>query len=154
MYSILKNIQHGRAYNSDHQMVLAEKIIQDIGNNNIKLVIVDSLIAYFRAEYVGRGNLATRQQKLNQHLHALLKLVEVYNVAIIVTNQVQSQPDMFFGDPISPVGGHILAHASHTRIYLRKSKGEGRIARIVDSPLPPESETVFAITQDGIVDIS
>ncbi len=151
--SILKNIQHGRAYNSDHQMVLVEKIIQDIGENNIKLVIVDSLIAHFRAEYVGRGTLAARQQKLNQHLHTLLKLAEVYNIAIIVTNQVHSQPDMFFGDPISPVGGHILAHASHTRVYLRKSKGERRIARIVDSPLLPESETVFAITSDGIVDI-
>ena len=151
--SILKHIKHGRAYNSDHQMVLAEKIIQDLANNNIKLVIVDSLIAHFRAEFVGRGTLASRQQKLNQHLHTLLKLAEVYNVAVIVTNQVHSQPDMFFGDPTSPVGGHILAHASHTRLYLRKSKGERRIARIVDSPLLPESETVFAITHNGIVDV-
>ncbi|MHA2075651.1 MAG: DNA repair and recombination protein RadA [Candidatus Hodarchaeales archaeon] len=153
VHSVLKHIQHGRAYNSDHQMVLAEKIIQDLGENNIKLVIVDSLIAHFRAEFVGRGTLASRQQKLNQHLHTLLKLAEVYNVAVVVTNQVHSQPDTFFGDPISPVGGHILAHASHTRVYLRKSKGERRIARIVDSPLLPESETVFAIIEDGIVDI-
>jgi len=114
---------------------------------------VDSLIAHFRAEFVGRGTLAARQQKLNQHLHSLLKLGEVSNVAVIVTNQVHSQPDMFFGDPTMPVGGHILAHVSHTRIYLRKSKGERRIARIVDSPLLPESETVFAITEKGIVDV-
>jgi DNA repair protein RadA len=152
--SMLKHIYHGRAYNSDHQMVLAENIIKDITTNNVKLVIVDSLISHFRAEFVGRGTLASRQQKLNQHLHTLLKLAEVYNVAVIVTNQVHSKPDMFFGDPTAPVGGHILAHASHTRIYLRKSKGERRIARIVDSPLLPESETVFAITQNGIVDIN
>jgi DNA repair protein RadA len=151
--SVLKYIYHGRAYNSDHQMVLAENIIHDAPVSNIKLVIVDSLIAHFRAEFVGRGTLAARQQKLNQHLHTLLKLAEVNKVAVIVTNQVQSQPDMFFGDPTAPVGGHILAHVSHTRIYLRKSKGERRIARIVDSPLLPESEAVFAITKDGIVDV-
>ena len=150
---VLKHIFHGRAYNSDHQMVLVENIIKDAQFKNIKLVIVDSLIAHFRAEFVGRGTLAARQQKLNQHLHSLLKLGEVSNVAVIVTNQVHSQPDMFFGDPTMPVGGHILAHVSHTRIYLRKSKGERRIARIVDSPLLPESETVFAITEKGIVDV-
>ena len=152
--SVLKHIFHGRAYNSDHQMVLVENVIKDAPSENIKLVIVDSLIAHFRAEFVGRGTLAARQQKLNQHLHSLLKLAEMSNVAVIVTNQVHSQPDMFFGDPTMPVGGHILAHVSHTRIYLRKSKGERRIARIVDSPLLPESETVFALTEDGIVDIS
>ena len=152
--TMLEHIHHGRAYNSDHQMVLAENIIKDLPINNVKIVIVDSLIAHFRAEFVGRGTLAARQQKLNQHLHTLLKLAEVYNIAVIVTNQVHSQPDMFFGDPTAPVGGHILAHASHTRTYLRKSKGERRIARIVDSPLLPESETVFAITQDGIVDVN
>ena len=150
---VLKHILHGRAYNSDHQMVLVENIIKDAPSKNIKLVIVDSLIAHFRAEFVGRGTLAARQQKLNQHLHSLLKLAEVSNVAVIVTNQVHSQPDMFFGDPTMPVGGHILAHVSHTRIYLRKSKGERRIARIVDSPLLPESETVFALTEEGIVDV-
>ncbi|UCG03721.1 MAG: DNA repair and recombination protein RadA [Candidatus Heimdallarchaeota archaeon] len=150
---VLKHIFHGRAYNSDHQMVLVENIIKDAPSKNVKLVIVDSLIAHFRAEFVGRGTLAARQQKLNQHLHSLLKLAEVSNVAVIVTNQVHSQPDMFFGDPTMPVGGHILAHVSHTRIYLRKSKGERRIARIVDSPLLPESETVFAITEEGIGDV-
>jgi DNA repair protein RadA len=152
--SVLKNVYHGRAYNSDHQMVLAEKIAEEAQVKNIKLVVVDSLISHFRAEYIGRGTLATRQQKLNQHIHTLLKLAEVCNIAVIITNQVHAQPDMFFGDPTAPVGGHILAHASHTRIYLRKSKGERRIARIVDSPLLPESEAIFAITKDGIVDVN
>ncbi len=151
---VLKNIMHGRAYNSDHQMVLAEKSAQDSQTEPIGLVVVDSLISHFRAEYVGRGTLATRQQKLNQHIHTLLKLAEVGNMSVIVTNQVHSRPDMFFGDPTAPVGGHIVAHASQTRVYLRKSKGERRIARIADSPLLPENETVFAITGDGIIDIT
>lgn len=152
--NVLKNIMHGRAYNSDHQMVLAEKAAQDSQTRRIGLVIVDSLISHFRAEYVGRGTLASRQQKLNQHIHTLLKMAEVGNMAVIVTNQVHSKPDMFFGDPTAPVGGHIVAHASQTRVYLRKSKGERRIARIADSPLLPENETVFAITGDGILDVS
>jgi len=151
--SVLKHIFHGRAYTSDHQMVLAENILQNPCFNTIKLVIVDSLIAHFRAEYIGRGTLADRQQKLNQHLHSLLRLAEITGVAIIITNQVHSQPDAFFGDPTMPVGGHILAHTSHTRIYLRKSKGERRIARIVDSSLLPESEVVFQINKDGITDV-
>ncbi|MFX1283643.1 MAG: DNA repair and recombination protein RadA [Promethearchaeota archaeon] len=150
---VLKNIMHGRAYNSDHQMVLAEKVAKDSQTETIGLLIVDSLISHFRAEYVGRGTLAGRQQKLNQHIHTLLKIAEVGNLAVIVTNQVHSKPDMFFGDPTAPVGGNIVAHASHTRVYLRKSKGERRIARIADSPLLPENETVFAITGDGITDV-
>ncbi|MHA2202402.1 MAG: DNA repair and recombination protein RadA [Candidatus Hodarchaeales archaeon] len=150
---VLKNIMHGRAYNSDHQMVLAEKVAKDSQTERIGLLIVDSLISHFRAEYVGRGTLAGRQQKLNQHIHTLLKVAEVSNLAVIVTNQVHSKPDMFFGDPTAPVGGNIVAHASHTRVYLRKSKGERRIARIADSPLLPENETVFAITSDGITDV-
>ncbi|MHA1973354.1 MAG: DNA repair and recombination protein RadA [Candidatus Hodarchaeales archaeon] len=149
----LKNIMHGRAYNSDHQMVLAEKVAKDMQTQRIGLLIVDSLIAHFRAEYVGRGTLAGRQQKLNQHIHTLLKIAEVGNLTVIVTNQVHSKPDMFFGDPTAPVGGNIVAHASQTRVYLRKSKGERRIARIADSPLLPENETVFAITGEGIVDV-
>lgn len=150
---VLKNIMHGRAYNSDHQMVLAEKVAKDSQTERIGLLIVDSLISHFRAEYVGRGTLAGRQQKLNQHIHTLLKVAEVGNLSVIVTNQVHSKPDMFFGDPTAPVGGNIVAHASHTRVYLRKSKGERRIARIADSPLLPENETVFAITSEGITDV-
>lgn len=152
--TVLENILHGRAHNSDHQMVLVEKMIKDyLPTENVKLLVVDSLIAHFRAEYVGRGSLATRQQKLNQHIHSILRAAEMANLAIIVTNQVQAKPDQFFGDPTSPVGGHIVAHAAQTRVYLRKSKGERRIARIVDSPLLPENEAIFGLTADGIVDV-
>ena len=121
---------------------------------NVRLLIVDSLVSHFRAEYVGRGTLAARQQKLNQHIHTVLRAAEVGSLAVIVTNQVQAKPDQFFGDPTTPVGGHIVAHAAQTRVYLRKSKGERRIARIVDSPSLPESEAIFGVTEAGIVDVT
>jgi DNA repair protein RadA len=151
---VLESILHGRAHNSDHQMVLVEKMVKDyLPTENVKLLVVDSLISHFRAEYVGRGTLATRQQKLNQHIHTILRAAEIGNLAVIVTNQVHAKPDQFFGDPTAPVGGHIVAHAAQTRVYLRKSKGERRIARVVDSPLLPENEAIFGLTAEGIVDI-
>ena len=153
--SVLENILHGRAHNSDHQMVLVEKMMKDyLPTENVRLLIVDSLVSHFRAEYVGRGTLAARQQKLNQHIHTILRAAEMGSLAVIVTNQVQAKPDQFFGDPTSPVGGHIVAHAAQTRVYLRKSKGERRIARIVDSPSLPENEAIFGVTAAGIVDVT
>ncbi|MHA1431893.1 MAG: DNA repair and recombination protein RadA, partial [Candidatus Freyarchaeota archaeon] len=121
------NIHYARAYNSDHQLHLAqtvEDLIQE--GKNIKLIVVDSIIGHFRAEYTGRDTLAERQQKLNKHLHTLLKLSELHNLAVVVTNQVMTKPDVFFGDPTEPVGGHITAHNCTTRIYLRRSKANQR----------------------------
>lgn len=149
---ILKNIEVGRAYNSDHQMVLVDQFTDRAKNKDIRLLVVDSLTSHFRAEYVGRGTLAERQQKLNKHMHTLLRLAEINNISVLVTNQVMAKPDQFFGDPTTPIGGHIVAHACTTRVYLRKSKGNRRIARVVDSPWLPESEAVFAITENGIED--
>jgi DNA repair protein RadA len=147
---VLQNILVGRCYNSDHQITLAEKVAKDAQTENIKLLVVDSLISHFRAEYIGRGTLADRQQKLNSHIHTLLRIAEVNNLAVIATNQVHAKPDQFFGDPTAPVGGHVVAHAAQTRIMLRKSKGNRRIARIADSPLLPESEGIFQIMENGI----
>lgn len=149
---VLDNLSVARAYNSDHQMLLAEQCQQLVKEKNIKLCIVDSLTSHFRAEYVGRGMLGERQQKLNKHIHQLLALAEVHNIALVVSNQVMAKPDLLFGDPTAPIGGHIVAHACTTRIYLRKSKGDRRIARVVDSPLLAEGEAVFAIRQTGIED--
>ncbi|HKZ43325.1 MAG TPA: DNA repair and recombination protein RadA, partial [Candidatus Hodarchaeales archaeon] len=149
---ILKNILVGRCYNSDHQIALIGKVAKDAQKENIGLLVIDSLTSHFRAEYVGRGTLAERQQKLNQHLHAVLRIAEVSKIAVVATNQVHARPDQFFGDPTAPVGGHVVAHAAQTRVMLRKSKGTRRIARIVDSPLLPESEAVFSITEEGIFD--
>lgn len=111
----LKNFKAGRAFNSDHQILMAEKIEELVQQGSpIKLVIIDSLMSHFRSEFVGRGTLADRQQKLNKHMHALLKLAHTYNLAIYITNQVMAKPDTFFGDPTEAVGGHVLAHACVT----------------------------------------
>lgn len=149
---VLDNIFVARAYNSDHQILLAEKA-QDIANeHDIGLIIVDSLTAQFRSDYVGRGQLAERQQKLNQHMHTLQRLANTYNAAVVVTNQVMANPGQLFGDPTTAIGGHIISHNSAFRIYLRKSKKDKRVARLVDCPYLPEGEAVFKVDETGIID--
>ena len=149
---VLKNIQVARSENSDHQIILLERCEEVIKEHNIKLIIIDSLTSHFRADYLGRGALGERQQKLNKHVHMLQKLAEKYNLAVYVTNQVMDNPGILFGDPTTPIGGHVLAHMSTYRLYVRKSKGDKRIARLVDSPNLPEGEAVFTVTTKGIGD--
>lgn len=150
---VLKNIKVARAFNSDHQMLLAEKAEELIKQGlKVKLIVVDSLTAHFRAEFVGRGTLAERQQKLNKHMHALSKLADMYNLAVYVTNQVMAKPDQFFGDPTEAIGGHIVAHNSTYRIYLRKGKKGTRVGKLVDAPDLADNECIFKITEKGIED--
>jgi len=151
--NVLKNIKIARAYNSDHQMLLAEKVDDLIKqNHNVRLVVVDSLTAHFRAEFIGRGTLAERQQKLNRHMRDLSKLSSINNICVYVTNQVMSKPDQFFGDPTQAIGGHIVAHASTFRIYLRKGKKGSRVAKLVDSPNLIEGEANFFVEGRGLKD--
>ena len=150
---VLKNIVFGRAYNSDHQILLIKEATNIIKEKNIKLIVIDSLIGHFRSEYIGRGTLANRQQTINSHLHDLLRLCDIYpDLAVVLTNQVQSKPDVFYGNPIQAAGGNIVAHGSTIRVYLRKGKGEQRIAKVVDAPHLPEAEAIFSITGNGITD--
>jgi len=149
---VMENILYVRAVNSDHQMAVVEELRSLIPKENIGLVVIDSITSHFRAEYPGRENLAARQQKLNRHLHQLMSLAELYNVAIVITNQVMARPDVFYGDPTMAVGGHVLGHAPGIRVQLKKSRGNRRIARVVDAPHLPESEAVFVITDAGIRD--
>lgn len=149
---VLKNIHIARAENSDHQVLLIDKAEEMIVEHNIKLIVVDSFTSQFRADYVGRGALGERQQKLNRHIHVLQRLADKYNLAVYITNQVMDNPGILFGDPTRPIGGHVLAHASGVRVYLRKAKDEKRIARMVDSPNLPEGECVFKVTKDGVED--
>ncbi|MFD1565407.1 DNA repair and recombination protein RadA [Haloarchaeobius amylolyticus] len=151
----LEKIHVAKAFNSNHQMLLAEKAKELAGEHEeseypVRLLCVDSLTAHFRAEYVGRGELADRQQKLNKHLHDLDKVGNLYNCAVIVTNQVASNPDSFFGDPTQPIGGNILGHKSTFRIYLRKSKGDKRIVRLVDAPNLADGEAVMRVQDEGL----
>lgn len=150
----LKNIIVGRAFNSDHQMLMLEKTDDLVKEKNVKLIIVDSIVSHFRAEYLGREALPERQQKLNSYLHKLLRVAEIYNIPIVVTNQVVASPDTFFGPQDKPAGGNILAHLSTNRVFIRKSKRNLRIAKIIDSPYLPESECVFAISEKGIEDVN
>lgn len=149
---VLERIHVARAYNSNHQMLLVEKVLELSKEIKSSLLIVDSLTAHFRAEYVGRGALADRQQKLNKHMHDLLRWGDLNNGTVCVTNQVSAKPDAFFGDPTRPIGGHIVGHTATFRIYLRKSKGPKRIARLIDSPHLPEGEAVFTVSEQGIRD--
>jgi DNA repair protein RadA len=151
--SVLKNILVARAFNSDHQMLLLEKVGDLIKNGEpIKLVIIDSLTAHFRAEFAGRGQLADRQQKLNRYLHDLMKLAETHNLAVYVTNQVMANPAQMFGDPTTAIGGNIVGHASTYRIYLRRGKKGSRVAKLIDSPNLPDNETIFWVTNSGVCD--
>ncbi len=151
----LKNIKVARAFNSDHQMLLTEKVEELITKKglDVKLVIVDSLTAHFRAEFIGRGTLADRQQKLNKHMRMLSKLATVHNLCVYMTNQVMAKPDQFFGDPTEAIGGHIVGHNSTFRIYLRKGKKGSRVAKLIDSPNLPDSECCFIIKEEGICDV-
>ncbi|MBU1104044.1 MAG: DNA repair and recombination protein RadA [Nanoarchaeota archaeon] len=150
---VLKNILVARAFNSDHQILLIDKISELIKEGEpIKLIIIDSLTAHFRAEFAGRGQLADRQQKLNRYLHNLMKMSEQHNVAIFVTNQVMANPGMMFGDPTTPIGGNILGHASTYRLYFRRGKAGSRVAKLIDSPNLPENECQFWLTEAGIRD--
>jgi len=154
---VLKNIHVARAYNSNHQILLVEKageLANELKNTEkpIRLMIIDSATAHFRSEYVGRGTLANRQQKINKHLHDALRFADINNAVAMITNQVMVRPDAFFGDPTRPIGGHIVGHTATFRIYLRKSKGEKRIAKLVDSPNLPEAEAVFSVSKAGIGD--
>jgi DNA repair protein RadA len=148
---VLDRIIVARAYNSAHQILILEEAGPIIKENNIKLIVADSAAGLFRAEYLGRGTLSERQQRLNKFVHLLVRTAETYNCAAIATNQVMSSPDVFFGDPTRPIGGHIIAHTSTYRVYFKKS-GKKRIARMVDSPHHPEQEVIFMLTEAGISD--
>jgi DNA repair protein RadA len=150
-----KNIIYAEAFNSDHQILVLEKADKVIQENKVKLIIVDSLTAHFRSEYLGREMLAERQQKLNSHLHRLVRLSRAFNACAVVTNQVMSRPDQFFAMAVEAVGGHIVSHSSHTRVFLRRTaSGPVRICRLVSSPYLPEGERIFKITEEGIKDIT
>jgi len=153
--AFLDQIHVAKAFNSNHQILLAEKAKELAGEHEetewpVRVVCVDSLTAHFRAEYVGRGELAERQQKLNKHLHDLMRIGDLYNTAILVTNQVAANPDSYFGDPTQPIGGNILGHTSTFRIYLRKSKGDKRIVRLVDAPNLADGEGVMRVKGEGL----
>ncbi len=151
---VLDGILYSRVYNSDHQILTVDHAFKVCKEENVKLLVVDSVLSHFRGEYIGRESLSERQQRLNSHLHKLLRIAQALNLAVVITNQVQANPQAFFGDPTRPAGGNILAHASTHRIMLKKASGGLRVAKVIDSPYLPESETYFQITEKGVEDAS
>lgn len=153
---LLHNIIISRVYTSDHQMFLLDNAFEKCAEERVKVVIVDSVISHFRGEFLGRETLAERQQKLNLYMHKLLRLAEILNLAVVVTTQAQADPTPSYGYRAitdRPTGGHVLAHACNTRVWLRRGKGRlKRVARVFDSPCLPEGECIFQITEKGIED--
>src|SRR5918994_1747077 len=149
---VLKNVAVCKVYNSSHLELIIKDLGKYIKDFNAKLVIIDSIISLHRAEFTGRGTLADRQQRLNGLLHKVIRLAEIFNIAVVITNQVQSSPDTFFGDPTKAAGGNVLGHASTYRIYLRKS-GENRTAKMIDSPYHPYSDAKFTLNEKGTDDL-
>src|SRR6187200_249815 len=148
----LKNVAVCKVYNSSHLELIIKDLGKYVNDFNAKLVIIDSIISLHRAEFAGRGTLADRQQRLNGLLHKVIRLAEIFNIAVVITNQVQSSPDTFFGDPTKAAGGNVIGHASTYRIYLRKS-GENRTAKMIDSPYHPYSDAKFTLNEKGTDDL-
>lgn len=148
---VLDSIIVAKAYNSAHQELIIDETGPILDANEVKLVIVDSAVAHYRAEFLGRATLSERQQKLNKLMHILLRISETYSVAVVITNQIQSSPDLVFGDAFRPTGGNVVAHTSTYRIYLKRA-GRNRIARMVDSPYHPETEALFSLSEKGATD--
>jgi DNA repair protein RadA len=155
---IMKRIFVCRIYYSAHLEAVIRGLAKSIEQYKARLVIIDSIISLHRAEFPGRETLGERQQRLNAILHKLIRLAEVYNVAVVYTNQVQAQPDNFFGSSsggfgsMIAAGGNIMAHASTYRIFLRKA-GHNRIATMLDSPYHAYSQVKFTIDEQGIQDL-
>jgi len=148
--AILQGVLVARAYNSEHQTILIKNLPQVVQEHGVKLVIVDSMIGHFRGEFIGRGTLSDRQQRIGSCLGALLRVAEAFNLAVVLTNQVQAKPDTTYGDPNKPTGGHVMAHACTHRVFLRKGKENTRIAQIIDSPYLPEEKARFAVSEKGV----
>lgn len=150
---VLDNVAVARAQNSEHQMQLLTEASAMMSENRYALIVVDSATALYRTDYQGRGELADRQQNLAQFMRGLSRLANEYGAAVVITNQVVASPDSsMFADPVKPIGGNIIAHASTTRLKLSKGRGDSRKCKVIDSPTLPESEALFAITSNGISD--
>ncbi|KAL4451838.1 hypothetical protein ABPG75_007500 [Micractinium tetrahymenae] len=153
--AVLDNIVCARAHTYENQFDFLVPLAAKMAEEPFKLLIMDSITANLRVDFSGRGELAERQQKLGQLMQRLRKIAEEFNVAVLITNQVISDPSggaMFVADPKKPVGGHVLAHASTFRLSVRKGKAEQRLMKVVDAPNLPEAEASYAISPEGIVD--
>ena len=151
---VIENVFYARAYNSDHQNKLLYQVCALMCEHKFALLIVDSATALYRTDYSGRGELSTRQMSLAKFLRNLQKIADEHKIAVVITNQVVATVDgnAFGGNDKKPIGGHIMAHACQTRLFLKKGPKQNRICKIYDSPSLPESEASYSITDHGIDD--
>lgn len=153
---VLNNVAYARAHNTQHQSELLMQAAGMMTDARFSLMIVDSVTALYRTEYNGRGELSARQIHLGRFLRSLQRLADEFGIAVLVTNQVVAANldagAFSMGPKTQPIGGNIMAHASTTRLALRKGKQENRVVKVVCSPSLPEREATFAIGTKGIVD--
>ena len=151
---VLENVVYARAHNSEQQKDLLKQACALMSEDRFSLLIVDSATALYRTDYMGRGELSERQMQLAQFLRQLTRMSAEFGIAVVLTNQVVANPDgmSFSKDATKPIGGNIIAHASHTRLQLKKARGENRVCRVIDSPSIAESECSFSVGGAGIAD--
>jgi DNA repair protein RadA len=149
--TVLDKVIVARAYTTQHQIALLNSAEEVIKEEGVKLIIIDSLTSHFRSEYLGRATLAARQQTLNAHMHRLIRYAKAFDAAAVVTNQVTSNPDQYSGFEPKPIGGNIVGHIAHTRIFIRKGRNLDRILRIVASPFLAEGEVPARLNEFGLV---
>jgi len=141
-----------RAINSDHQFEGLGIASDYVRSRGVRLLVVDSLTAHFRSEYPGRENLVARQQRLNMLMHELQRMALLYDLVVVVTNQILDVPEVIPGvKPMRPVGGNVVAHGSTFRLWLERSKGRTRIT-VIDSPKHTRSSTYVRLTEKGVED--
>lgn len=151
----LSRVYSSSAINTNMQMMLvqeAEDIAKKLRDSDfpVGLLVVDSVIGHFRAEYSGRGELADRQQKLTRHMDDLTTFSTTYDASVVLANQVLANPDQFFGDPMKAAGGNVITHRSTFRVKLRQGKKEKRVFMLEDAPNLPDGQTPYVVTEDGI----
>ncbi len=149
---LLDRVYSFRAINSDHQFEGLRQAVEYIKERSVRLLVVDSLTSHFRNEYPGRENLVLRQQRLNSFVHGLQRLVTLYDLIVVVTNQVIDVPEVIPGlRPARPVGGNIVAHGSTFRLWLERTKGKTRVT-CIDSPKHARGTAYVMLTEGGVED--
>lgn len=151
----LSRVHNAAARNTNMQIMLAqdaEDIAKEYRDTEfpVGLLVVDSIIGHFRAEYVGRGELADRQQKLGQHMDDLTEFANRYSSCVIIANQVISDPNQYFGDPIKGAGGNVIKHRSTFRAKLREGKKDKMVFMLEDAPNLPDGQTPYLVKKSGI----
>lgn len=147
--TLLANILIRHVPNTEDYELEEGRLTDYLVKQHAELIVIDGIIGQYAEEYIGRGTLSNRQNKLRRVMTHLKNICFYFSNVVLFTNQVQTDPSVMFADPIKPIGGNVVAHASTYRIYFKKS-GKKRIARMVDSPKDDLIECQYALSIKGI----